>query len=88
MTQQRDQRSLVELFGDLSRQMSALVRQEIDLVPPQARASDSAIPPSDSEMSPGCPQGVVSATGDGFEEPPAPGLLAAAPAASNASAGS
>ena len=31
MTQQRDQRSLGELFGDLSRQMSALVRQEIEL---------------------------------------------------------
>jgi len=31
VTQQRDQRSLGELFGDLSRQMSALVRQEIEL---------------------------------------------------------
>ena len=31
MSQQRDQRSLGELFGDLSRQMSALIRQEIDL---------------------------------------------------------
>jgi uncharacterized protein YacL len=31
VTQERDQRSLGELFGDLSRQMSALVRQEIEL---------------------------------------------------------
>lgn len=31
MAQQREQRSLGELFGDLSRQMSALVRQEIEL---------------------------------------------------------
>jgi VIT1/CCC1 family predicted Fe2+/Mn2+ transporter len=31
VTQQSDQRSLGELFGDLSRQMSALVRQEIEL---------------------------------------------------------
>jgi uncharacterized membrane-anchored protein len=31
VTQQRDQRSLGELFGDLTRQMSALVRQEIEL---------------------------------------------------------
>ena len=31
MTQQRDQRSLGELFGDLTRQMSALVRQEFEL---------------------------------------------------------
>ena len=31
MAQERDQRSLGELFGDLSRQMSALIRQEIEL---------------------------------------------------------
>jgi len=31
VSQQVDQRSLGELFGDLTRQMSALVRQEIDL---------------------------------------------------------
>jgi putative superfamily III holin-X len=31
VAQERDQRSLGELFGDLSRQMSALIRQEIEL---------------------------------------------------------
>jgi hypothetical protein len=31
VAQERDQRSLGELFGDLTRQMSTLVRQEIDL---------------------------------------------------------
>ncbi|MFO0803453.1 MAG: hypothetical protein U0791_10075 [Gemmataceae bacterium] len=40
-------------------------RQEIDLLPPAAPASDNAV-------SPVCPQGVPSGEA-GFEEPPAPG---------------
>ncbi len=44
-------------------------RQEIDLLPPgsPADAINAVLP------TPVCPQAVVSATGDGFEEPPAPG---------------
>ena len=38
MTEQRDDRSLGQLFGDLSRQLTTLVRQEIDL----ARAETTA----------------------------------------------
>jgi transposase InsO family protein len=47
-------------------------RQEIDLLPPPV-AGDATPVAGDATMSPVCPQGVVSATGDGFEEPPAPG---------------
>ena len=44
-------------------------RKEIDLLPPgsPADAINAVLP------TPVCPQAVVSATGDGFEEPPAPG---------------
>jgi transposase InsO family protein len=44
-------------------------RKEIDLLPPgsPAEAVDTVLP------TPVCPHGIVSTTGDGFEEPPAPG---------------
>ena len=44
-------------------------RQEIDLLPPAAAppAAPAALP------EPVCPHGVVSADGDGFEDPPVPG---------------
>jgi hypothetical protein len=48
-------------------------RQEIDLLPPPAPVTDNAVSPSGGAVSPVCPQGVVAVTGDGFEEPPAPG---------------
>ncbi|MCE9564010.1 MAG: hypothetical protein K8U57_18360 [Planctomycetes bacterium] len=41
-------------------------RKEIDLLPTRA-AEEVTLP------QPVCPHGVVSTTGDGFEEPPAPG---------------
>jgi hypothetical protein len=44
-------------------------RQEIDLMPPASASGTSASPLPE----PVCPQGVVSAVGAGFEEPPAPG---------------
>jgi Integrase core domain len=44
-------------------------RQEIDLVPPSA-TSDSGVSPLPPPL---CPQGIVSAEGVGFEEPPGPG---------------
>jgi Integrase core domain len=44
-------------------------RQEIDLLPPQSPADAvAAVLPT-----PVCPQAVIATTGDGFEEPPAPG---------------
>ena len=43
-------------------------RQEIDLLPPRPATETSPTLPV-----PVCPNGVVSTTGDGFEEPPAPG---------------
>jgi transposase InsO family protein len=42
-------------------------RQEIDLLPPAVPSASPTLP------EPLCPQGVVSAEGDGFEEPPSPG---------------
>lgn len=44
-------------------------RQEIDLLPPRSatEATPATLPV------PVCPNGIVSTTGDGFEEPPAPG---------------
>ena len=47
-------------------------RQEIDLLPPHPPAAG---PPA-TLPEPVCPHGVVSATGDGFEDPPAPGQSA------------
>jgi len=40
-------------------------RQEIDLLPPRSSA--------ESMPAPVCPQGIVSVTGEGFEDPPLPG---------------
>jgi hypothetical protein len=45
-------------------------RQEIDLTPTPASGSDAGVQPLPVPV---CPQGVVSAVGAGFEEPPAPG---------------
>ena len=42
-------------------------RREIDLLPPAAGPAAAPLP------EPVCPQGVVSASGEGFEDPPAPG---------------
>jgi transposase InsO family protein len=42
-------------------------RQEIDLLPPPPPADAAGLP------EPVCPHGVVSASGEGFEEPPGPG---------------
>lgn len=49
---------------------SAEGRREIDLLPPQATASDNASSPI---IAPVCPQGIVSSSGEGFEEPSSPG---------------
>jgi hypothetical protein len=43
-------------------------RREIDLLPPATASPAAAALPE-----PVCPQGVVSVSGDGFEDPPAPG---------------
>jgi hypothetical protein len=45
-------------------------RQEIDLLPPRPVDESMALP------EPVCPQGVVSASGEGFEDPPSPGASA------------
>jgi hypothetical protein len=45
-------------------------RQEIDLLPPQLSANGTDLPQSGMPV---CPQGIVSASGEGFEEPPEPG---------------
>lgn len=42
MDDRRDERSLGELFGDLSRQLTTLVRQEIDLARTEVTASAGA----------------------------------------------
>jgi hypothetical protein len=49
---------------------SADGRREIDLLPPGASSSDNGVSPPSAPV---CPQGIVSSSGDGFEEPGAPG---------------
>jgi hypothetical protein len=46
---------------------SADGRKEVDLLPPRASDESAALPTSV------CPQGIVSASGEGFEDPPLPG---------------
>jgi transposase InsO family protein len=47
---------------------SADGRKEVDLLPPASSPAEAATLPA-----PVCPQGVVSANGEGFEDPPLPG---------------
>jgi hypothetical protein len=52
---------------------SADGRREVDLLPPGAPSSPAVDAGASSLPAPVCPQGVVSASGDGFEDPPGPG---------------
>jgi transposase InsO family protein len=49
---------------------SSAGRQEIDLLPPRPMDEAATLP------EPVCPQGVVSVSGEGFEDPPSPGTSA------------
>jgi hypothetical protein len=44
MTQARDERSLGDLFGDLSRQLTTLIRQEIELARTEMTAKPAEMP--------------------------------------------
>lgn len=52
---------------------SADGRREVDLLPPGGPSSPAASDVGAALPAPVCPQGVVSTSGDGFEDPPGPG---------------